>query len=176
MKNNTRLQGGHSLKRIGPRSPSNLLALTSYPLQSSVGAIATFSEADDQDLSHIKIQKILYYMQGFCIAYAGVPLFPEHIEAWKFGPVVREVWYAFRDFGASALPTRELKGLYRMGTFNDDQLSIIRWVYSIRGGLSGAELVRRTHSETPWKRAYKDGSGGIITQSSMARFFRRVQG
>lgn len=31
---------------------------------------------------------MLYYQQGFHLAYFGTPLFDEEIEAWMYGPVV----------------------------------------------------------------------------------------
>lgn len=38
--------------------------------------------------------KLAYYVQGWHVTWEGVPLFPERIEAWAHGPVVREVWVA----------------------------------------------------------------------------------
>ncbi len=39
-------------------------------------------------MSNMKLQKMLYYQQGFHIAYFNTPLFDEDIEAWMYGPVV----------------------------------------------------------------------------------------
>jgi uncharacterized phage-associated protein len=46
------------------------------------------------DLTHLKIQKMLYFAQGWHLAYFDVPLFEDPIEAWKYGPVVRPVYRA----------------------------------------------------------------------------------
>ena len=39
-------------------------------------------------MSNMKLQKMLYYQQGFHLAYFNTPLFEENIEAWMYGPVV----------------------------------------------------------------------------------------
>ena len=34
----------------------------------------------------MKLQKLLYYMQGYHVGALAQPLFPEDIEAWAHGP------------------------------------------------------------------------------------------
>lgn len=48
-------------------------------------------------LSNMKLQKLLYYQQGFHLAYFGTPLFNEDIVAWQYGHVVPEVYDAFKS-------------------------------------------------------------------------------
>src|SRR5450631_518283 len=43
-------------------------------------------EAGDS-LSNLKLQKLVYYAQGFSLALTGKRLFDEAIEAWEHGPV-----------------------------------------------------------------------------------------
>ena len=53
---------------------------------------ATYTIEGAEDLmSNMKLQKMLYYQQGFHLAYFGTPLFDEEIEAWMYGPVVPSV-------------------------------------------------------------------------------------
>jgi uncharacterized phage-associated protein len=49
------------------------------------------------DLTHLKIQKLLYFAQGWHLAYFDFPLFEDPVEAWKYGPVVTSVYYALRS-------------------------------------------------------------------------------
>jgi uncharacterized phage-associated protein len=39
-------------------------------------------------LSHMQLQKILYYAQGYLLGMNGQKLFEDIIEAWKHGPVI----------------------------------------------------------------------------------------
>ena len=58
----------------------------------------------EHGFTHMKLQKLLYYMQGYHVAALGQPLFSEAIEAWEHGPVVREVWYEFKKYAADDIP------------------------------------------------------------------------
>ena len=60
-------------------------------------------------ITQLKLQKILYYIQGKHLALYRKPLFPEDIEAWAYGPVVREVYIKYVSYGALPLKpdTRE---------------------------------------------------------------------
>ena len=47
------------------------------------------ADEDAGDLmSNLKLQKLVYYAQGFALVLLEKPLFPERIEAWIHGPVV----------------------------------------------------------------------------------------
>lgn len=45
-----------------------------------------------EKLTNLKLQKLLYYQQGFHLAVFGIPLFNEDVEAWMYGPVVPDVY------------------------------------------------------------------------------------
>ena len=48
-------------------------------------------QAEEFDVTPLKLQKLLYYCQGYALAFTGKPLFLEPIEAWRFGPVVNNI-------------------------------------------------------------------------------------
>ena len=58
-------------------------------------------------LTNLKLQKLLYYQQGYHLAAFGTPLFSEDVEAWMYGPVVPTVYDVFSAYGSSALPVVE---------------------------------------------------------------------
>ena len=43
-----------------------------------------------------KLQKLVYYSQAWSLVWDDDVLFPEEIEAWANGPVVRELYHAHR--------------------------------------------------------------------------------
>ena len=59
--------------------------------------------------SKYKLQKLLYYTQGFHLAIYGVPLFEEKLIAWEHGPVVKEVYDKFKEFGSNAISVPDTK-------------------------------------------------------------------
>src|SRR5688572_18511108 len=56
-------------------------------------------------ISNLKLQKLLYYAQGFHLAEHGRALFEERIEAWQHGPVIPTVYPEFKDYGRGGLPS-----------------------------------------------------------------------
>lgn len=56
-------------------------------------------------ISNLKLQKILYFIQGTYLSTAGKLCFPDLIHAWDFGPVIPEVYYEFKRFGSNSIPT-----------------------------------------------------------------------
>lgn len=55
-------------------------------------------------VSNLKLQKLLYYAQAWHLAIFKQPLFNDEIEAWVHGPVVPEVFRAYRDNKWASIP------------------------------------------------------------------------
>jgi uncharacterized phage-associated protein len=126
------------------------------------------------DITNLKLQKLLYYGQGWYLALnGGQSLFDDQIEAWVHGPVVPIVFRKYRDFKWSKLPAQT--------PLNDLPSNVsehIDEVLSVYGHLSPWDLERMTHSEDPWKEARgmlpPDMPSNVpITHESMTRYFAR---
>ena len=94
-------------------------------------------------LGEVKLHKLLYYCQGWHLAWTGVPLFSEEIEAWANGPVVAELWRDRKHDRARPEP-RDLDA---------SMLGTVGYVVSRYGSFSGTDLIRLTHNEDPWRDA-----------------------
>ncbi len=46
----------------------------------------------DNSLTLMKLLKLLYISQGWCLAILNKPLFDEEIQAWKYGPVIPSIY------------------------------------------------------------------------------------
>ena len=55
-------------------------------------------------ITHLKLQKLCYYTQGFHLALFGTPLFNDKIEAWDHGPVVSDLYQDFKSYNANPIP------------------------------------------------------------------------
>jgi uncharacterized phage-associated protein len=89
----------------------------------------------------VQVHKLLYYVQGWHLAWTGEPAFDERIEAWANGPVVADLWRAEKR-GMPAPPR---------SAPTDDLLATIDYVLDRYGSMTGVALVRQTHVEDPWK-------------------------
>ena len=118
-------------------------------------------------LTNLKLQKLLYYQQGFHLAFFGTPLFAEDVEAWMYGPVVPVVYDEYSAYGSSALP--EVK---ESVSLPDDEEELFNEVYDAYREFSAIGLMNRTHSERPWLDAVPHDRGTIISQKSMESYFK----
>jgi uncharacterized phage-associated protein len=105
-----------------------------------------------------KLQKLLYYCQGWHLAWTGRPLFSERIEAWDMGPVVVDQWIGEKRASMGPAPL----------TLSGEQSSIVDYVLKRYGDLTGAVLGAMTHNEAPWREAVRNQT---ITQEAMRSFF-----
>jgi uncharacterized phage-associated protein len=54
-------------------------------------------------IRHLKLQKLLYFCYAWYAGNTGEELFPEDIEAWQYGPVVRDIYARFKDSGSQPI-------------------------------------------------------------------------
>ena len=54
-------------------------------------------------MTNLRLQKLLYFAQGWHLARYGKPLFDDDIEAWQYGPVVPSVYNAYKQYGRGGI-------------------------------------------------------------------------
>lgn len=118
-------------------------------------------------ISNMKLQKLLYYQQGFHLAYFGTPLFNEEIEAWMYGPVVPYIYEHFRP--------NDNRGIEYSGpviTLSSEEESLFNEVHRVYGKYSAIGLMEMTHNEMPWK-STPVKVGSVISKDKMKVFFKK---
>lgn len=140
--------------------------------------------AQDRKLETVKLQRLLWFCQGWHYGAYNTPLFAEDFEAWTLGPVVPAIHHrhpgvhevsANHDFGGDA--TR----------LTDTHKEIVNAVIATYGGMNVFELVEHTRRDgTPWfkmMQARRDagvdenvpvggaGGGGVTIPKALIRMF-----
>ena len=77
--------------------------------------LSIVDEEQGDSLSNLKLQKLLYYAQGFHLAIKNEPLFDEDIEAWTYGPVVPSVYNQYSQHGGDPIPKPDKVDLSKRG-------------------------------------------------------------
>lgn len=117
-------------------------------------------------VSNLKLQKILYYVQGEYMKYNnGRTLFEDDIEAWQYGPVVPEVYYNYNGFASSNIILTSEVDLPL------DIKNIIDPVIKDKSRFNAWTLVEQTHSELPWKKAYIGMDKNVIKKEFLQEYF-----
>ena len=98
-------------------------------------------------ISNLKLQKLVYYAQGFHLALHDEPLFSEPIKAWQHGPVVESLYHTYSELGSGSLPKPDV---LRLVAFDDDTREVLDEVWNVYGQFSAWKLRDMTHAEPPW--------------------------
>ncbi|MDR0811756.1 MAG: DUF4065 domain-containing protein [Paludibacter sp.] len=135
-------------------------------------AKASFSDAGaGERISNMKLQKLLYYQQGFHLAYFGTPLFNENIEAWMYGPVVLSVYNHYKEWNDKGIEDN-IEDNKNIITLQPKEEALFDEVYKVYDDFSAIGLMNLTHSESPWKET-PVGKGSVISNEKMITFFRK---
>ena len=129
--------------------------------------VQTDDEAGDT-VSNLKLQKLVYYAQGFHLALKGTALFPEPLQAWNHGPVSPALYQTYKAYGAGALP---VPVDFDSACLTPDETAVLDDVYQVYGQFSAWKLRDLTHDEAPWINAYREDVNTVITQEAMREFF-----
>lgn len=121
-----------------------------------------WSENGNPPIDQMKLQKLLYYAHAWYLAFYNKPLFDEDLEAWPWGPVVRDIYIKTKQFGRAPI-TQHIAELEladndaRNAQFvtkkvDDPEIKdFIRAVWESHKALSGIQLSNSTHAEgEPW--------------------------
>lgn len=136
--------------------------------------INAFHEREDL-ITNLKLQKLLYYVQGWYLGLYGKEIFSEDFEAWVHGPVVPAVYHQYKSYRWYPI-TEEIKDI---SNISFDIRNHIDEVLNLYGTDTGWELERRTHLERPWLDARGDIPNdeectNIIEKNSMRVFFEKL--
>lgn len=149
--------------------------------------IINYSNEKNYSISNLKLQKLLYFVQAYYLAFtpSHEPCFREEIEAWDFGPVVPSVYREFKSFGGGDIPPvtsyynlesennfwsiREVP--YDSNCISKRDKELINDIIDKFSAYSASELVKITHNQAPWKNAYIPQRNAIITKEAIRGYF-----
>jgi uncharacterized phage-associated protein len=122
-------------------------------------------------ITNLKLQKLLYYLQGYHLAFFGEKLFNDDLEAWTYGPVVPEVYHRFKANGSHGIELNpdEVKEI----ALSDEEEDMFAQVMTEYGKFSAIKLMEMTHKESPWKEAF-ERPDKIIDTDAMRSFFSKL--
>ena len=115
------------------------------------------------EISNLKLQKILYYVQAASLVEIGKKCFSDPIIAWQYGPVITTVYHRFNLYGGDSIPRQET---FKKISFDKDKMTIeltdsegltpnfksiiYKVIEAYKDVRNPFYLVRKTHNEQPW--------------------------
>ena len=127
------------------RKVHNPLAIANRFLEKAAG--------DGRKLDIVQLVKLVYLAHGWCLGILHRPLISSQVQAWRHGPVIPEVYRAFRPQGV-VIRARALNfwGKPHEAELDERQAEVVDMIYDLYSPLPAAALSACTHAEgTPWQ-------------------------
>ncbi len=110
---------------------------------------------DNEPISNLQLQKILYYIQKYYLNEFNVPFFADDFEAWQFGPVVPNVYYHYCGYGAMPISNafESFPSVFQNNV-------AVNNIVETRRKLNPWDLVAESHRPGgAWDKVYQNGVG-----------------
>lgn len=131
---------------------------------------ATQNNDDTSLISHLKLQKLLYYAQACSLTKYDKPLFDEKIMAWNFGPVVPKIYKKYKVCAKGGITNKEPVAL------DNDTSVLLEFIYNCFGQYDASKLVDLTHEDSCYKQTEhnKEIKRDLIKQDFAKKWLKKV--
>ena len=121
-------------------------------------------------VSHMKLQKLVFFMHAWSLASTGASYVNERPEAWPYGPVFDSLYHELKSFGSRDIDayltqmnseTGERQAL--IPVFSDSAFwGLLEQVWNRYGSFSALQLSALTHEAGgPWEQARQTHAGWL---------------
>lgn len=136
--------------------------------------IVNFFQEVGDPVTNLKLQKLLYYVQGWSLALRERPAFQDRLEAWVHGPVQPGVYGQYKHNRWNPICDDVV-----VPHLDGDLVELIQDVLEAYGGDSGYDLEMRSHREPPWLEARGNllpdqESNAVLSHETMRNFFTNL--
>ncbi len=136
--------------------------------------IVSFCTEHGDPITHLKLQKLLYYCQAWYVALYNKKLFNKRFQAWVHGPVIPDVYHEFKKYGFNPIVHSDNSVKLAEGVKEH-----IHDVLDVLGGYSAYQLEEMTHREDPWKNArgklpLDENSSNFISEKDMKEYYSNL--
>lgn len=125
----------------------------------------------NRPITNLQLQKFLYYIQGEYLCEHREPIFDNEIEAWAYGPVVPDVYYAYNSH-----MSKQIKGVEFVDIIDAADKELINKVVGELISIQPWKLVEKTHKEDPWNDNYRECKNIEIPIEEIEEYFLKIRG
>ena len=131
-----------------------------------------FNKEQIYQITNLKLNKILFYAQGWFLNKYNKPLFNDQIEAWDLGPVVSDVYQMYKSFGKNHISLKDNEDDFKEDSISTEELELLIDVYNEYSKYSASELIDMTHEKnTPWDQVYEKKKNKVIPLELIKKYF-----
>jgi uncharacterized phage-associated protein len=155
-----------------------------YSAKTIANKFLELAKQDSEELTQMKMQKLIYISHGFNLAVTGEELIDEKIEAWRYGPVIESIYSEYRGFNSNPITDdatiakldNNFDIYYELPPRinNESTNQLIEAVWNKYKIYSAYQLSSMTHEDgTPWHTAMTHGNS-IINNEIIKSYYSQL--
>lgn len=125
--------------------------------------INQFSKQSPNGITPMKLQKLLFYVKAWTLV-AGKPLIAEDFEHWDYGPVNRDIYNEYKQYGSQKIAIDQQESL----DITSPEKELIDFVVENYIEFDAFALSEMTHTEEPWK---KTSTNEVISNELIKSYY-----
>lgn len=142
----------------------------SYPANTIATWFLHRAREEGEYLTQMKLQKLVYIAHGWNLGLDGGPLILETVEAWQYGPVIRDLYERYLAYGAKPIVAD-----FEAVAVDTEDGELLEWVWNQYKRFTAGQLSTITHqSNTPWTLTYQDGKKLNIPEKVIEDHYRKL--
>lgn len=101
----------------------------------------------EEYLTPLKLQQLVYLSNCWHLAVRDEPLITQHFEAWKYGPILQDLYYKYKHWGKFLITTKE-----KDVPVEDSAVEIMEFCWDKYSFFSEKDITLLTNCEfSPWQ-------------------------
>lgn len=122
-----------------------------YTAHQIASVVIHLYEEKGKEITNLKLQQVLYYIQAASLKKFGKPAFEDDIETWRFGASVRDLYNDFCCYIGSPISISDPVVAKNYIHVNDDLFQCIKVIAEKSFKYSAWELADLVKETIPWK-------------------------
>ena len=133
----------------------------------------------DWTLTNLELQKVLYISYMFYLGRYGKPLFKNNFQAWRYGPVLPQLYNKFKKYGSDSIPESAF-GRFIFDRVKDldseKEVDVLNEVIAAIPDNRGFRLVEITHWDNgAWTNKYQPFKNIPIKDADISKEYEAIQ-
>lgn len=146
--------------------------LTAYPAEKVANALMELAARDGRLLTHLQLQKLVYFAHGLSLGLTGRRLVSNNFHAWEHGPVAPQLYNKLKAFDDAPV-TRPLEDPLPEVPLDAEARAVIERTYAAYGAMNGWQLTAISHlAGSPWAQTDEREKYGLIPDDLTEQYYR----
>lgn len=131
------------------------------------------AETPPRYFTPMQLLKLVYLCHGWMLGLYGRPLIKEDVQAWKYGPVIPELYQSLKVYRDGQVPRPLSAAECPLDVYES---TMVDQVIKMYGNQSGIALSQITHApNTPWSLTFQgDTLGQVISNDLIMDHYQRI--